>query len=900
MSKKFLFYIFAVVCFIFTNIVNAQEYGRVYLDLADDNEKELKPILNGGALEFVKMAKNYIDDVKDYDDLLEGKSIEKDFSDDFKIKYKDFNDTKVEEWERYVRRGVKTLRYYKDIKQKVIDWVMNQELPIVVDDDQYEMGEKEEYIESDKPLVIQDFKKVVAYSGREKDVLAAKEKNAEKNNSTKPSEFIIKTKKALMEGNWRELFSSYIADIKESIYKLPKSVNDGKTNRARASILPRYQYSDKDGKIEGVILIELAQKTVLLYNSYNDYKKLDVNFDNSVNIKDWKTGFLRPQMIETKKAKNLLVYATRIPIYFEAKIEDVTKNVEIRPVINANVCFEDSCEAVLLNPVVELDAKEKDDYDETMYSSYITSIKMNVPDDKYKKKYEIGDLVWEDKGDGSLGNLRVDIKTSENSAVDVFIVSDEIKYFSAPRYSLEENRVTARFDLTDPNFKPLNKEISFWISTKNRMNYIYTQKVKEVSLFDIHSGKMSFAILSIAFLGGILLNFMPCVFPVLFLKLLAYTKLKTLDLRQIRYNFILNIAGILTSFAVMALILAGLKFFGQAVGWGMQFQNIYFLVTILWAVIFFVYYVSGLLDFRAPDVSKKIEKISKGKAVEFLSGVFLVMLSTPCMAPYLGTAFGIALAGDILAIISTVMVVGSGLALPYIIVAIYPKLAFYFPKPAKWMKLINFCMILLLIITIIWLISILSAQTNLAQVWHWILYIFVMFCILYFWKAIKTEIDKIKDKPKALQVYKKIGIVFCLILIAFIGLSFVDASYALKNRKEYISENYVSKLDLDNIKGMVNNGNQILVKVGADWCLTCKYNDFTTFDIDFLKNEFENNNVFVINIDWTKYQPQVLQFMQKFGRSGLPFYVLFSDRYPEGVVLPEIVDAYEIWKLIER
>ena len=91
-----------------------------------------------------------------------------------------------------------------------------------------------------------------------------------------------------------------------------------------------------------------------------------------------------------------------------------------------------------------------------------------------------------------------------------------------------------------------------------------------------------------------------------------------------------------------------------------------------------------------------------------------------------------------------------------------------------------------------------------------------------------------------------------------------------------------------------------MVKVGADWCLTCKYNDFKTFDIEFLKNDFEKYNVFVMDVDWTNYQHQVLQFMQKFGRSGLPFYVLFSDKYPDGVVLPEIVNVQELQELIER
>ena len=601
-----------------------------------------------------------------------------------------------------------------------------------------------------------------------------------------------------------------------------------------------------------------------------------------------------------KNGENILLYSTKFPIYFEAKIVDVTKNAKVMATINASVCSENNCDLISLNPVLELKFDSDDNNEETTYSSYVTSVKMNTPDDIYKEKYKIVDLVWEKKNDGTLGSLRLDVETSDNTDFDVFIVGDELKYFAKPRFSLYKGGVTVRFDLRDITFNPLDKEISFWMSAGKSKQCIHTQKVEEVSFFDVNGGKMTVGVLWFAFLGGVLLNLMPCVFPVLFLKLLSYTKLGKLDVKQIRYNFILNVVGILTSFMIMALVLAGLKFFGRAIGWGMQFQNIYFLVTVLWTVIFFVYYVLGVFEFKTPDVSKSMKVLNKGKMLEFWSGVFLVMLSTPCMAPYLGTAFGIALAGDVKSIITTVMVVGIGLSMPYILIALFPKIAFYFPKPDNWMRMITFCMSTLLVVTVVWLLSILVAQTSLSQIWHWILYAIVMFFVLYFWKAVKKEIKEIKDKNVAWIVYKKTRMILAVIIVALMGASFIDAGYATRQRKDYIKDNYASNIDLSNIKAMVNNDNQILVKVGADWCLTCKYNDFTTFDIDFIKNEFENNSVFVINIDWTKYQPQVLQFMQKFGRSGLPFYVLFSKKYPDGVVLPEIVNAYEIQSLIEQ
>ena len=213
---------------------------------------------------------------------------------------------------------------------------------------------------------------------------------------------------------------------------------------------------------------------------------------------------------------------------------------------------------------------------------------------------------------------------------------------------------------------------------------------------------------------------------------------------------------------------------------------------------------------------------------------------------------------------------------------------------------INFFMTLLLMITIGWLLSIIVAQTSMSQIWHWILYGLVMLFILSLWSSSKEAINEIKIKENAIMVYKRLKVIFSVVVLLFIVLSFIDVVHAAKGRQKYVEENYKTKLDFAFIDGLVKNDNQVLVKVGADWCLTCKYNDFTTFSIEHVKDEFEKNGVFVVDIDWTKYQPQVLQFMQKFGRSGLPFYVLFSKRYPDGIVLSEIINYNDLMKLIAK
>ena len=139
---------------------NAEEVdGRVVLDLKDDSyfaEVDTSNIMPTIISKGIK----YVRDVKQYNEQLDGDNIEKNFSEDIKSKYPSYSDVQAEVWQRYVRKGVKVYRFYENIKNKVKKWVLEYELPIVVDDDQYEMGENEKYIESDEPLIIEKFKKV--------------------------------------------------------------------------------------------------------------------------------------------------------------------------------------------------------------------------------------------------------------------------------------------------------------------------------------------------------------------------------------------------------------------------------------------------------------------------------------------------------------------------------------------------------------------------------------------------------------------------------------------------------------------------------------------------------------------------------------------------------------------
>lgn len=895
--KKLLIYINLFIC-LFTTNVFAQDGGQIILDLKDDeiekSDDEKRPGLAAWAIFYYR-------DVKEYSERLPEQYMGKDFTGELISKYPVFNQVTADKWQDYVRTGIKYYRWFNKIKDKVVSSIMKKDHPIVVADNQYEMGEEEKYIKTDKPLIIHDFKKVVAYSNSERDRLAIYEKIAKDNNQPLPSQTIEKYKKALIERDWKTLFdinwNETLTDL--GVYKNIDGKSDIRDKTLIGTILTEKSAIDKDGIIKGVIKAEPRKGRIFLLGDFEQYEGAKVDFSKSENLEDIEINFTEPQVVEMKDKRQILIYGDSFPIYFKAKAKDISKPLVLRPVVEANMCLGNECIREKLEPEIILSKEEK--IKDTVFSSYVRTIEKNVPREKNKNNFNFGALVLEKQEKGSQSFVRLDIKADNVVYLKAFIIGRYARYFAKPMIRFEGDSAIIRFPIIDKDFDALGKDITFWVRTSRVNQYLHTARIENMSLLDTKTGRFTLGILWLAFLGGLLLNLMPCVFPVLSLKLLAFTKFGGLNVKQIRRNFLCNSLGILLSFILITSLLVALKLAGYTLGWGMQFQNIYFVAFIIWVVVFFIAHIFGIINLQSPRFLDNLvkNKETKGKWFEFLSGVFLVLLSTPCMVPYLGTAFGVALAGNVEHIILTVMTVGLGLSTPYVIIALCPQLAFYMPKPGKWMATINLGMVVLLLITIVWLVSVLVAQTSTSQIWHWLIYIGFVLLTLYFAKAFASEVDKLKDREIALLLYRRYRRFFGTIVLIVLIISMFDASYAANKRRILIENTKFDAIDLDMINQEINAQNKVLVKVGADWCLTCKYNDNFVFDVQSMKDAFESYKVRLIEVDWTNYQPQVLEFMQEHGRRGLPFYILFSPTFSDGIVLPEMLNTDDLYKFIE-
>ena len=275
-------------------------------------------------------------------------------------------------------------------------------------------------------------------------------------------------------------------------------------------------------------------------------------------------------------------------------------------------------------------------------------------------------------------------------------------------------------------------------------------------------------------------------------------------------------------------------------------------------------------------------------------------MSTPCTAPYLGTAVGFALAGTTVDIFAIFAGVATGLSLPYVLFWLFPHLAGILPPPGSWMQKVNGFMLLMLFLTIVWLLHIVNAQTN-----GWFVFRLAMYGILFWfllWLRYLSLTADLSTLPaetgqKAARLLASIFAGASLLLFAG---AVADGHFAAERRLNKIEETRLSSTGDKEIESYLKKGKTVLVTVGADWCLTCRYNDIMVFANPAVINNIKSRGVVVLNIDWTIRNADTLRFMKKYGRSGLPFYILFTPLVPDGLILPEILTERELNLLIDN
>ena len=385
-------------------------------------------------------------------------------------------------------------------------------------------------------------------------------------------------------------------------------------------------------------------------------------------------------------------------------------------------------------------------------------------------------------------------------------------------------------------------------------------------------------ILGLAFIGGLILNVMPCVLPVLSLKLLSVVSHGGGERAQVRRSFLASAAGILASFLGLALLVLGLKGAGMAVGWGIQFQQPIFLVAMILVLMLFAWNLFGLFEFHLPRALGGLgaQGDDKSLAGSFWTGALATLLATPCSAPYLGTAVGFALARGPLEIVAVFLALGLGMALPYVLVAAVPGLATRLPRPGAWMLWVKRVMGLALLGTAVWLLTVLWAESGLAAA----LAVAVM--------ALATAPVLWLDLRRKLAPGVAAAAILGLGLAAFITPPTLGKPMAARDAR---TAGDWQTLEATQIAGLVAQGKVVFVDVTADWCVTCQYNKVQVLDDGRVAERLEAAGVVTLRGDWTRPDPAISAYLESFGRYGIPFNAVYGPGLPAGKALPEILSV---------
>lgn len=390
--------------------------------------------------------------------------------------------------------------------------------------------------------------------------------------------------------------------------------------------------------------------------------------------------------------------------------------------------------------------------------------------------------------------------------------------------------------------------------------------------------------LAVALLGGFILNFMPCVLPVLSIKLLSVTAHAGRSRRAIRGAFLASALGILASFLVLAAAMLALRAAGIAVGWGMQFQQPVFLTIMIALCAAFAGNLAGFFEIPLPPWLAQIASSGGGEGSgfigDFAAGAFATLLATPCSAPFLGTAIGFALAGNSSDILATFLALGIGLALPYFAVAALPAVVGLLPRPGRWMLQLRRVLAVLLAATALWLITVLAAQTSLAAALA---------------VAATLLVAALVPRLTAVPALRRIGIAAAC-LAAIVAPLAIPVPAATGQADGTLWRRF----DAATIDGLVRDGKVVFVDVTADWCINCKVNEHLVLQSDTISQRLSQPEIVAMRADWTRPDQAIGAFLRGFGRYGIPFYAVFGPATPEGQALPEILTGGEVLAALRK
>ncbi len=399
--------------------------------------------------------------------------------------------------------------------------------------------------------------------------------------------------------------------------------------------------------------------------------------------------------------------------------------------------------------------------------------------------------------------------------------------------------------------------------------------------------------LILGFVGGLILNAMPCVLPVLSLKVLGLVRSAGGGRRAVVSGSLATALGIVLSFLLLAVAAVAARAAGVAVGWGIQFQEPLFVAALTVVVLLFTLNLWGLFEIPLPGSLARVGTAGPREGVggHLATGLFATLMATPCSAPFLGTALGFALTQSAATTFAMFASIGVGMASPYLLLAAAPSAARALPRPGPWMGGFRVVMGFLLAATAVWLLYVLSGLVSAERLAFFELGLLGVAAAL--WAARRG-----RERRASGRLASAVAVVLGLASIAYAAAGRGEPGRRTLGVAPEDRLIAWEPFDLERAEAEAARGRYVFVDVTADWCFTCKVNERLFLETEEVAGAFERHDVLAMRADWTRRDDAIAGFLASFGRYGIPFYVLYRPD-AEPYVFSELLSKSAIVDLLE-
>lgn len=387
-------------------------------------------------------------------------------------------------------------------------------------------------------------------------------------------------------------------------------------------------------------------------------------------------------------------------------------------------------------------------------------------------------------------------------------------------------------------------------------------------------------ILLFAMAGGLILNLMPCVFPVLSIKVISFTQQHqtTID-RQL--HGLAYAAGVVISFVVIAATMLALRAGGQSIGWGFQLQSPIFVIFLVYLFILLGLSLSGYMQLFSGLMSiGQSSTTNNGLSSSFMTGVLATTVASPCTAPFMGPALGFAIAQTNSVALLVFAFLGLGMALPFVLLTLMPSLTNKLPKPGQWMDNLKQFLAFPMYLTAIWLLWVVGRQTSVEIVIAICVGLILMIMAIWLWQ--------LAERNNSHRLTKAVAATVFIAAIAY-PCSKLEGNDQTK-WQDYSPERLTE---------LRQSGKAVFINLSADWCITCLVNERMAMGDAFYK-ALEDNHITYLKGDWTHKDPQITQLLNQYNRNGVPLYLVFPKGSGQAEILPQLLTKTSLIDALDR